>query len=160
MHATREVLHKHNNFTGWVILLATLWFFVPSFVMPLVWMDLRSVTVSDVVYPGIPQVEADRVIHNDFLGTYSVIVRNTDRQTVLCEGRSGSAFEYRAAASQTNPLVMSLERWWGETIPPDCIQNLRPGHYSVTTCHTVYFPWRVPVARRCVESNVFTVVAS
>lgn len=157
MKNTRHALGRHNNVVGWAVLLGAALLIAPSFLVPILWINLRDVHVDSVPVGGDPQVTIDRVIHRDQLMGFTTVLRNSDTKEFICQGQATTPFTYRVAAGQVNPLKMGLAKWMGPTFPVDCAVNLLPGRYEVQTCHIVYVFWRIPFARRCIMSNSFEI---
>jgi len=132
-------------------------FFGPTVLFKYIWIDLRSVTVSEDL-----QVEADRVIWNDFIGSFSVTLsRASDHRFICSGGPEPETFPYRAAASVRNPLNFDLWEWasldenW--EVRTCLARGLSAGAaIYITTCHKAFGPFGVMLGRRCVNSNVFT----
>ncbi|MBB5515751.1 hypothetical protein FHS89_001771 [Rubricella aquisinus] len=89
----------------------------------------------------------------EFLGSYSVVVRDFATRGIVCEGRSGR-FVYEVGAPRPDPLSMA---WWAPS-DPRCAA-LPAGTYVMETCWTVYSPFwgLVPSKTECLRSPAFTI---
>ena len=101
----------------------------------------------DVNYPN---VAFNSRVKRDFLGSYSVTIRNTEG-SVVCESHSG-VFTYRSRVAIGARRVESLE-WWA----PGC-GDLEPGTYTMDTTWTIHRGWRIlPNQHVTITSNEFKV---
>ena len=116
------------------------------------WFDPGDIAISDAKDGEIPIVSSTRIIKRDFLGSYSVIVRNTDNLEAVCDGRGGP-FMYREAASG-RPVSQLLTGWAGG----GCVyQKFGPGRYQVEACWTVEHPFGILPPKTTCRLRGFTV---
>lgn len=137
------------------ILMAAL-YLGPSIAMPWLWVDLRSVTVTNAPTALAATVSVDRVTHFGFFGRYSVSVRRASDDAQVCAIQSGS-FEYKPGL--TAPLTGRPLSWWMQGYPPltECVRDgFADDRFYLTTCHDVLLWRHISIARRCVRSNDFT----
>lgn len=137
------------------IVFALLWL-GPSAVMKYVWIDLQSVTVTGGADVFAARVDVDRTIRFGFTGQYHVSVRRASDDLQICSIHS-PVFDYKSR--QTKPIRGMPLSWWGQGYPPlsDCARDgFRNGEFYLTTCHDVMLFRLLPIARRCVQSNDFT----
>lgn len=117
------------------------------------WYEIGEVTVFDAVHGKEPLIDVDRSIHEPFTGEYIVTVRNTMGKTI-CSG--GARVPYDPAAKLPDPITLG---WWAAGAVPNCIKNMPPGEYEMTTCveilHDVPFLTRREV---CQPSNAFSIL--
>lgn len=89
----------------------------------------------------------------NFLGSYSVTIRQQPLNGVVCDARGGP-FEYKVGSSRPDPLRMD---WWA---PSDrrC-SDLPPGDYVLETCWTVEKPFAGYLApiTECLKTDPFRV---
>lgn len=162
MTATRKALAHHNTYTVWAMLFLGLALFAPTVLMPITWINLKSVDVSSGPISSIV-VQADRVIHNNFEGSFNVTVNRANDHSFICNSPYVPPFIYRAAASSKNPVQMSISKWFGNNGDfAACLlgasgEKIEPNtQYYLTTCH-YKFLFGLRFAKRCVVSNTFTV---
>lgn len=126
---------------------------VATYAFPVAYIDLRSVHVADGMEN--PTVTADRSIKGDVSLSYLVTVRDERSQFICSSGWQGP-LNYKKAASETNPLVMSLSKWMGTTSLEHigCTDGFDAGRFTIETCHQAKILGMLPV-ERCVKSNVF-----
>lgn len=114
------------------------------------WLDVRSVHVSDTVSGQQPVMVVDRTIKRNFDAVWRV-----ELEREFSEGRFGIVeiargdSSYNPDAQLPEPLTMD---WW--TYPKEF--RLLPGRYRIETC------WRIAMdiiadRRKCIMSNVFEV---
>lgn len=129
---------------------------VPNWVFRWVWIDLQAVVVADHAVGDDAPLEAWRVNHRDFWGTYSVTVREAGTQRFICASGLADPFGYRAAASSVQPYVTTLDAWIGGPGQVEWCEGhgFGPGTFFLTTCHHHNFLGLIP-ARRCVDSAPF-----
>lgn len=156
---TIATLQKRNTPFTWVILFIACWFFVPSLIMDKIWMNVKSVHVQEETPFGeVIIMKVEREILRDFQGTFSVSVRRQDGE-LICQGRPDESFQYRTEGILPEPVTLSY--WLGG---PEKLMRCRgngfgEGTYYIDTCHTVVIgSGQVPFARRCVRSNLFTII--
>lgn len=91
-------------------------------------------------------------IHREFLGVYSVIIRDAHTDKIVAEDRSNTIL-YKPNSNRPNPITLD---WWAPGIADI---ELPPGYYVMTTCWTIKRPFGgiVPEKHICVTSNVFEV---
>lgn len=89
----------------------------------------------------------------DFLGSYSVIVRDVEKHQVACDATS-AAFNYTTKANYPDTPGMD---WWAPG-DPRC-QSLPPSAYTMETCWTIHSPFfgLVPNKTICRSSNIFEI---
>ena len=155
---TAQTLQKRNTPLTWFVLLVSVVFFVPSLLMDSVWINLKSVEVTrhNTIFEKI-EIEVDREIHRNFLGSFIVTIRRTNGE-FICQGTPDAPIRYNADASLPDPLYLS---WWlgGESKMRSCREDgFDDGEFLVETCHKVLTPvWGIPIAGRCILSNEFEV---
>jgi hypothetical protein len=161
MNQTKETLHKRNTPFTWFILLGAFFFFVPSLSMDSIWINLRSVEVKQPINSnGVIELVVDRTIHREFRGVYSVDIKriNGINNEAVCRGKPVTPFFYNPSNELPDPVSLT---WWlgGEKNMVECKENgFQEGTlFQVLTCHTVVVSqWDIPLARRCVLSNTFS----
>ncbi|MEN9924695.1 MAG: hypothetical protein RL268_821 [Pseudomonadota bacterium] len=137
------------------ILMAAL-YLGPSIAMPYLWLDLRSVRVSDAPTAFQAKVDVDRVTRLGFFGRYTVSVRRASDDLQVCLIQSPS-FDYKPGLSA--PLTDRPLSWWMQGYPPlvECVRDgFASDRFYLTTCHDVLMLRAISIARRCVRSNDFT----
>ena len=160
MNKTTETLHNRNTPFTWIILLAALFFFLPSMLMSYFWVHLESVHISNPVKDdGVIELTVDRQVHRRFKGNYAVTILkiNGSNKVEVCQGMPLAPVTYDPFVDLPEPV--SLTWWLGSEAHMDiCRQNgFEVGNeFQIRTCHTVLVTeWNIPFARRCVYSNVF-----
>lgn len=161
MKKTTETLKQRNTPFTWFILVVAFLFFVPSLLMDSIWFHLKSVEVSSPVDSSqMIELAVDREIHRPFRGSYLVTIReiNGSTQEAICEGKPLQPFPYDPARDLPEPLSLT---WWlgSDAYMQTCKENgfTAGKQFQIRTCHTVVATvWDLPLARRCVMSNVFT----
>lgn len=137
----------------WVV--AALWA-AAALVPATYWYDPRDMRIDDIVEGDQLELLYSGGTVRDFIGSYSVIMREAGRNEIVGEDRS-ARFRYRSDSNRPDPLTIE---WWA---PGDeRFHNLRPGSYQMRTCWTVHdaFFGLVPGKTVCSESNIFRVLPS
>lgn len=132
----------------------------PSAVMPRVWLNLRSVQVTDAATASDAWVEADRAIHMDFNGRYQVTFRDAATHEPVCTPPVSPIIPY--GGGKDGKVYRPLS-WWigGKDEARECEdEGLRDGRFYAVTCQDVVTIWGGSIARRCVRSNDFTLGVS
>lgn len=160
MQTARMTIKKRNTLSTWFILIVSVLFFVPSVFIDKIWINMESIEVQDISkYPGNISMEVDRNIIRNFMGTYAVTIRNADTDQFICIATPPAPFEYRSTSELPEHLTVS---WWlgGMNHLNRCrLEGFTTGNFYMISCHSVVSPiLNLPIAGRCVESNVFTVV--
>ncbi|MEL7114636.1 MAG: hypothetical protein AAGP08_03450 [Pseudomonadota bacterium] len=141
-----------KRFEGLIWVLALAWA-IAALVPARFWYDAHDTRVDDF-YEGDPfELLYSGGAVRDFIGSYAVIIRNTDTRAIVGEDRS-ARFPYRADAVRPMPLTIT---WWA---PGDARAHaLPPGSYQMQTCWTIHdaFWGLVPAKTTCSESNIFRV---
>lgn len=126
---------------------------------PLIWLDTQEVIVEDHRVGEDPPVQSFRVIRRDAPLSFLVTVRSKAKDQFVCSSGWRGPYNYRAAASAKNPLVMPLSKWMDTPTLKDigCTQanGFGAGEFYIETCHKARLLGLIPV-ERCVDSNVFT----
>lgn len=141
----------------WVLALGLLWALVAliSVWPPTWWYHLRSVQIADAPDAHSVLVVANRVIHSDHLGAYSVEMRRATDNSLVCRApRQPIPFWYRESDAV---VTFTLAAWMDDTADVErCVRNgLRDGRFYMVTCHTVPGPWILPDKTGCTRSNIF-----
>lgn len=146
------------GFYWWIII--ALWFYLGAVAYPVThWIDLRSVTVHDAPTAMEVTLDVDVTVQRPFYGDYEVTIRRWPGGQFVCTAGPLRPFQYTTGTQRPDPTYL----WWWLGEPADisrCETNgLRPGAYTIKTCHDVINPFLglVPDKRRCVESNVFRI---
>lgn len=116
------------------------------------WYEVGELAVSDTVVGEPIHIEYHGGAVQEFLGSYTVIVRDFDTRLIACDA-AGGPFMYEAGSPRPSPLMMG---WWA---PSDSrCQSLPSGVYVMETCWTVHqVLWGlVPPKTGCVAAS-FTV---
>lgn len=148
---------RHRGIVPILILTTFLLGYVPSFVFKFVWLNLRSVEVSEDL-----GIEANRNIIMDFKGSYSVEIRRVSDHKLICSGEpTPRLINYQKRASLTNPYVSDLWDWAALDNPWKigfCVNNglVSDESFYLITCHFAYGIFNILLGKRCVKSNVFT----
>ncbi|WP_197919307.1 hypothetical protein [Thiosulfatihalobacter marinus] len=154
MTHTRRALMRHNNLATWLMLAFAAYVTLPQIVMPWLFIDLRSVEVE--VIDGEPVVTADRIIRQDFQGTYQVTVRTAAHERICVAEPAKKWSPYESEASGINPLVKPLWWWLGSKADYErCVgRGMTNGVFYINTCHSAL--WKgIEFGPRCVTSNTF-----
>ena len=117
------------------------------------WYDAGEMRVDDFSAGADFDLIYDGGAVRKFLGSYSVVMTNTDVRKIVAE--MGSArFNYDPANKRPDPLLIS---WWAPNDPRFLSQP--PGHYRLETCWTVHgaFFGFSPGKQICTRSNIFTI---
>ena len=130
---------------------AIAWMAIASVLPSSLWLEVRSVYVSDTVAGDVPLMQVDRTIHADVRGEYRVEVQRFERGGWLniCAGEGRANYHHDAVLP--DPLTLD---WW--TYPATCSPSLTPGRYRIETRWTL-FPDIAPPREVRVLSNIFTV---
>ena len=117
------------------------------------WYILNKVYVEDAALGRPVRMAVDREILRDFDGRYTVTVRRLPDFDAVCSG--GSSVNYTTQSKLPDPLTL---KWWTYGAIPDCMSQMMPGQYEITTCiyiepHILWLPERV----LCRKSNVFRI---
>ena len=131
---------------------ATLWA-MAALVPAAYWYDAHDTRVDDFEAGGVFELLYSGGPVRDFIGSYAVIIRNTETRMIVGEDRS-ARFAYRVGGQRPAPLTIE---WWA---PGDArMHGLPPGSYQMETCWTVHdaFWGLVPPKTTCSESNIFRV---
>ena len=110
--------------------------------------DLVSVEIGDAEVGQPVPLRAVRQIKRDFAGRYNVSIREVGKSAPICNG--GMAVRYRAGSDIV--LDTDLEYWTAGAVP-DCMSEMKPGMYILSTCIFIDIPPR----ETCRDSNVFTI---
>ena len=140
-------LSKFNSFLsiGLIYILLTL--------LPFgLWYDVGEVEVFDSVVGEEVTLETSGGVKRNFLGSYTVLIKDSTRETVL--DADGGPFPYRTDSDR--PEVITLH-WWANGDPR--AKNLPAGTYSMTTCWTVHRPiWGLlPDKHKCTGKVFFKI---
>lgn len=101
--------------------------FVGTVIPVSIWMDVRRVEVVEPVYEGETiRLIIDRTINRDFDGEFSVTVRNSSTNVVVCTGFGN--LRYRTTAMLPDPVTL---QWWVNSGQP--CGNLPVGSYEMVT---------------------------
>lgn len=121
---------------------------------PYLFINLQSVTVPDHRVGEDPQITVYRIINRDFLGNYTVTIREASTSRVICVSGTPAPIPYEKAAGQTNPIKMPLSQWiWDGAAVRRCeAQGFGVGKFYTNTCQ---FLASFPLIGRCVRGNVF-----
>ena len=113
------------------------------------WMEVKSVRVRDVDLPHPVIMLADRRIHRDFRGHWTVELRrqNGSDWVLMCTGTGNSW--YRPSSALPDPLTLA---WWAG----DGCRPTTSGVYRVDTTWRITDRW-FPDRYLSVESNTFRV---
>jgi len=156
---TYRTLKQRNTLFTWFILTTSFMFFIPSLMMDRIWLDLKSIQVQEINYEGDDVfLHIERVIHRNFTGEYFVNIRSVEGN-FICQARSDGVFVYRKDA--VLPDHVDIAWWLGSHKKLDeCVENgFTTGTFRINTCQKVVDSlWHIPIAQRCVESNLFTIV--
>lgn len=90
----------------------------------------------------------------DFLGAYSVVLRDVSTSSIV--GEMGSTrINYKATSVRPDPLYMD---WWAPS--DERISSPEVGAYLLETCWTIYgtFFGLVPAKTTCITSNIFEIM--
>lgn len=155
MSNTLKTLQNRNTISTWAILIACFIYFVPTLVMPYLWIDTKSVFIQDSYTDTETIMMVDREIKSNFPGHYTVtIYRNGDQ--FVCQHKSPTSLSYTPDKKLPIPLHLS---WWigGKGKLEQCKgEGYGEGVYSINTCHIVLLPlWEIPIAKSCKMSNLF-----
>lgn len=131
-------------------------YLAPSAIMPLVWLSLRSVQVTDATTAMDAWVQVDRTIRTSFYGRFQVTFRDAATRQPVCTPPTSPEIKYEGGLSGeiNRPLW-----WWtgGKAALRACEdEGLADGQFYAVTCQDVVAIWGGSIARRCVQSNVFT----
>jgi hypothetical protein len=154
---TLRTLNQRNTPFTWFILILSFVLFFPSVLVERIWIDVRDIHVVDSVSPDSVEMHVDRTVLRKFNGMFSVTVRRADGE-YICTGAPKEPFEYKPGKDLPSPLY--LEWWIGGAHQMDaCIDSgFGAGRYFLDTCHIIHATvWDIPFARRCVQSNEFTI---
>lgn len=150
----KEMIQRNSNWRMGLPILFSAIYLIPSMLMTTLWINLKSVHVSDAPSALAAQVEVSRSIRFGFYGNYNVSVREADTDLQICSP-TADPFDLKGGLSGT---VNKSLAWWmdGEGEVLSCkARGFRNGHFYITTCHNVLFPAPYVLARRCVRSNDF-----
>lgn len=111
--------------------------------------ELIAVEIGDARMGEPVPLRAVRVIHRPFSGAYNVSLRHVGRSAPVCNG--GMEVDYKPGHDTI--AERDLE-WWTAGAVPDCMSQLEPGQYVLSTCIYVDSPAR----EICRDSNVFTIL--
>lgn len=156
---TVRTLKQRNTPLTWFVLFISFMFFIPSLLVEYIWIDLRSVEVTN---PSVDLesviIDVDRTVLRDFRGTYTVTIR-TDEGQYVCSGKPSTSIGYNTNERLPEPVTLT---WWigGKRTMDSCrIDGFSIGRYQIETCHKVLITQaEIPIAGRCVMSNIFTIV--
>lgn len=144
------------RFVRTLALLIPLIIFVPTWLMPHISVDLKDVHVdSDQGEEVI--VVATRDTHESW-ASYTTIIRDAITNVSVCDSpRQQRARRYK---ENTTPFITVSLAWWmgtGEDVRVCRALGLQADTpYIMKTCHYWHGSFNVVLARRCVDSNVFT----
>lgn len=161
MTHTRSFWARNNQLQVWLLVALGVALFAPTLLFRFLFIDVRSVTVS----PSDMTVTVERSIARDFEGSFTAQIRHALTHEVICRGSSGHTFPYSAAAAESKPVqVMGFWKWAGITTDEQKRFCRASGMVDgatvyVNTCHYAHAPWGMPLGRRCVASEPFTVPA-
>lgn len=148
---------RHNGFVMPLILAMLVLGYVPSLAFKAIWLDLRSVEVSDDLV-----VTVDRSIKRNFTGSFTVEVRRSEDHRLMCSGEpEPRLINYKKRAGLRNPISFSFRDWasFEETWEPRrCVANglIADTSFYIETCHFSYGVFGIQLGKRCVRSNDFT----
>lgn len=156
MRNLQQYRHRHGRLPLFLILV-WLALFGPTALFKYIWLDLRSVSVDEQML-----VHADRVIRQDFEGSFKVVLRNWGTGEIVCKAGSKRSFPYVASASRVNPIDMPFWQWMGMDATYERLGCLSYGlshsvPYYIVTCHYAHAPYGFKYGRRCVSSKKFTI---
>ena len=125
---------------------------------PDTYMTVGDISVGNAVVGKIIPMDVDRIIHRNFLSTYSVEVRTFPSRAVVCVASDTVSYDPGA-----QPLSYIDLDWWADDgeCGVDTFLTYGPGDYILTTS------WMVdrselglpPVRIGPIDSNAFTVTA-
>ena len=150
-----SLIRRNTRMRMLIPVLLSLAYLAPSAVMPFLWIDLRSVTISDAPSAHEAMVDVDRSTRFGFHGTYHLTFRSAGDDLTVCN-IAGPKFQYKGGL--TKPIRKPLS-WWtdGEEPLNNCAwRGLMNGRFYLDTCQDVLIFGVVSIARRCVRSNDFT----
>lgn len=117
------------------------------------WMETGStMKVENSVHGEDFEIYPTNRIKRNFLGTYSVLVRELHTDEVVSEDRSG-IIQYKVGTARPDPI--RFYGWWSPGA-----REIPPGDYTITTCWQIEAFPRVPFVSHktvCVESLPFIV---
>lgn len=157
-YARAKFLHHNNPYT-WLVLGFLVLATAPAIMFPYLWLDLRSVTIYDAPESGDPLLTFETRIRRDFLGTYSVVVREADTDRFVCQGTPDAPIPY-VHNDEYQEIHRTLSWWLGgsEALDRCHAQGMDEGAYYTITCHSVIMSYGVSAATRCVRSNDFLLI--
>jgi hypothetical protein len=156
---TRQTLSNRNTPMTWMVILICFFYFVPSLLMDRIWIHLETVEVSPLNLVGEPiTMVVHREVLREFRGYFTVDIRRTNGELIYSADSEGT-FIYGPGKKLPEPLLLT---WWmgGQKQMAEArARGFDTGSYYIDTCHTVVLGiWDIPVARRCVQSNIFQVI--
>lgn len=110
--------------------------------------DSVAVEVGDAKMGDPVPLRVVRVIRKPFAGSYNVSVREVGKSAPICNG--GMTVDYKTGMDMV--LDADLSYWTAGAIP-DCMSQLQPARYVLSTCIYV----KSPAREICRDSNVFTI---
>lgn len=96
------------------------------------WYETGITVIHDSVEGSSIELLHDGKTKIDFMGGYSVIMRNLKTNEIVCDARGGP-FPYETTSKRPDPLYME---WWAPS-DPRC-HKPPSGDYVTTTCWKVY----------------------
>jgi len=129
------------------------WIFMVLIPLQWFWFDPGEVVISNTTVAAPPKVSFTRTIQRRVLMTYQVVVRDIEKNRVICDP-SSEAFSYSPTAQMPDDADLV---WW--TGGDDRCWPQEPGTYVAETCWTAVslFFGMVPDKTVCRLSNPFTV---
>lgn len=117
------------------------------------WYDSGTMRVDDIRQGEQLELIFSGGARRDFIGSYSVIIRDAHSNQVIVEDRS-APFEYFADSRPPDPLTIE---WWAPG--SEAMHGLPPGSYIMKTCWTIHgrLFGLMPAKTTCVASNIFRV---
>lgn len=144
-------------YRGQILLTVLMVLYLLGAAVPLSWFWFApgNLIIANAQQGASPVLTFDRVIHQETVMRYTVIVRSVEGNRAVAEVRS-TPFPYLPTAKL--PLGDDLDLAWWCAGDVKCV-NLVPGSYYVQTCwEQTEWIWRIfPPKSICVTSNVFTI---
>jgi hypothetical protein len=145
--------HLRLMLSGWIALPFFLAYIGLASVPASYWHDKGTMFIPDLQSTQPIELRWQGGTLREFRGVYTIIVRSTENNRVVCDARGGPV-TYKPGATRPDPLTID---WWASS--DFRCSALPAGVFTLETCWTIKAPFGgvVPDKTHCLVSNPFRV---